>query len=168
MSVRALCAKPVDHENHTGTLPANFAGKFEQTESGCWVWVKAIQTRGYGSVCIGQGKTALAHRAAWESWFGPVPDGLTIDHLCRNKRCIHPCHMEPVTGAVNSRRATAYYLAGNAMYPCGHPRTPENTKVRTRKNGWINRCCKACFLNATRLYKQRQRESKRRQEPEAA
>lgn len=113
MIVRALCTKPLDHADHTGTLPDNFAGKFEQTESGCWVWTKAIQTRGYGSVGIGQGKTGLAHRTAWQSWFGPIP-----------------------------------------------PRTQENTKVRTRKNGWINRCCKTCFLNATRLYRQRQREAR--------
>jgi hypothetical protein len=56
-------------------------------------------------VGIGNKRTALAHRVAYEALVGPIPDGMTIDHLCRNKRCLNPAHMELVTRGENTRRA---------------------------------------------------------------
>ena len=91
------------------TLPRGFASKYRVSPTGCLVWTRAIQTKGYGSVCVGRGRTALAHRVAWESARGPIPEGLTIDHLCGVKRCVNPDHMEVVTRGGNTRR---YYRQG--------------------------------------------------------
>lgn len=128
-------------------LPANFAGKYTATADGCWTWTAATQTHGYGSFCVGQGRTALAHRLAWETWHGPIPDGLTVDHLCRNVCCVHPCHMELVTTAVNTEHGVTHYLATTPTYPCGHPRLPENTYTPLQaESRWLRRCARRAVL----------------------
>lgn len=124
------------------TLPASFDGKYAITESGCWEWAAARQTNGYGSVWIGNGRTALAHRVAYEALVGPIPDGLTIDHLCRNKACINPAHMEPVTAVENIQRAHQAVATCKA----GHPLTQH-----PRKN---QRWCQICD-NARHAVRQR-------------
>ncbi len=77
-------------------------------ESGeCWQWTGARQKGGYGKLGMrrpGVPKTALAHRLAYEHWRGPIPVGLTIDHLCRNPGCVNPWHLETVSMAVNIKR----------------------------------------------------------------
>ncbi len=66
----------------------------------CWPWLAGLVGSGYGTV----GNKGLAHRVAYEMIVGPIPEGLTIDHLCRNRRCVNPLHMEVVTRAENGRR----------------------------------------------------------------
>jgi hypothetical protein len=68
--------------------------------SGCHVWQGRKNAKGYGQV----GRHGLAHRVAYEAACGPIPDGLVIDHLCRNRACCNPAHMEPVTPGENVRR----------------------------------------------------------------
>jgi len=74
--------------------------------SGCWPWLAGINQYGYGILWHG-GRNQMAHRIAYELLVGPIPSGLTIDHLCRNRRCVNPAHMEPVTREENSRRGAA-------------------------------------------------------------
>lgn len=74
----------------------------------CWPWAGGCQSRGYGSFGW-DGQTHLAHRLAYEAAHGPIPDGLTIDHRCRNKLCQNPAHMEPVTASVNARRGRRWW-----------------------------------------------------------
>lgn len=69
---------------------------------GCWIWAVG-KSNGYGRL-FHQGQTRSAHRLAYEAWVGPIPDGLEIDHLCRVKSCVKPCHLEPVTHTENMRR----------------------------------------------------------------
>lgn len=69
----------------------------------CWIWWGARGRSGYGNFGVGK-KTYLAHRAAYELVNGPIPEGLDLDHLCRNKRCVNPSHLEPVTFLTNMRR----------------------------------------------------------------
>ncbi len=73
-------------------------------ETPCWIWVFPAQTgAGYARVVI-NGQTYLAHRAMYEQEVGPIPDGLTIDHLCNVKACVNPAHLEAVTLQENIRR----------------------------------------------------------------
>lgn len=72
-------------------------------ESGCWLWTGALRD-GYGRVKFNGSVTQEAHRASYEFHIGPIPEGLVIDHLCRNRSCINPSHLEPVTQGENIRR----------------------------------------------------------------
>jgi len=119
-----------------------FRAKYEVRANGCWEWIGALQTNGYGSFGVGAGKSMLAHRWSYEHHVGPIPDGLTIDHLCRNRRCVNPKHIEPVTIAENTRRGESPFAKNARATHCkrGHELTADN--LRTRKDG--RRQCKAC------------------------
>lgn len=69
----------------------------------CWIWTGYKSKGGYGKFWDGS-RTVLAHRLAYEWLIEPVPAGLVSDHICRNRACVNPGHIEPVTNAVNIRR----------------------------------------------------------------
>src|SRR5438132_812477 len=71
--------------------------------TGCWEWQRAKQNKGYGLVAVGA-KMQLAHRVYYEAHIGPIPPDLQIDHLCGNRGCVNPHHLEPVTASENQRR----------------------------------------------------------------
>lgn len=131
-------------------LPENMRSKIERTDS-CWNWVGATNSRGYGSLTNGHGGTMLAHRRSYEATRGAIPAGLTIDHLCMNKVCVNPVHLEAVTGAENTRRAAA------ALTHCkhGHPLAGDNLRIKTLKDGAQRRCCKTCAVRHAREYRLR-------------
>jgi hypothetical protein len=76
---------------------------------GCWEWRGYVETDGYGRVWI-DGAYHQAHRVMYELLVGPIPEGLEPDHLCRNRTCVNPGHLEPVTPAVNQQRGAAAKL----------------------------------------------------------
>lgn len=80
-----------------------FWSKAQPVESGCWQWNGGQNSKGYGVFML-EGSAKLAHRVAWEACEGEIPDEMTIDHLCFNKLCVNPLHMEVVTRSENSRR----------------------------------------------------------------
>jgi hypothetical protein len=116
----------------------------------CLIWMGCTTNNGYGR--FGQ---RLAHRFAYERYVRPIPPGLTIDHLCRNKRCVNVDHMEAVTLAENIRRrplsGTAAANAAKTRCPMGHPLSGDNLRGGQRIN---NRSCKACCTQRARERKQ--------------
>lgn len=107
----------------------------------CWTWKGGINSNGYGSTWM-DGKHEQAHRVAYEFMVGPLPDGLQIDHLCRNRACVNPAHMEPVTSRENTLRGTSVPGTNARKTRCvhGHPFDDENTLIA--KDG--RRQCRAC------------------------
>ena len=79
------------------------AERYEENESGCWIWQLSTDRDGYGQFVWG-GKYFSAHRYFYEERHGAIPEGLQIDHLCRVRNCVNPDHMEAVTFAENIRR----------------------------------------------------------------
>jgi hypothetical protein len=114
-----------------------FAVGHEVYPSGCWVWIKARERRGYG-LFRHDGKTWLAHRWAYERLVGPIPEGLTLDHLCQNTSCVNPAHLEPVTRSENTRRARA----GATHCRRGHEFSPDNTYVYPDGRRECRTCCR--------------------------
>ena len=72
-------------------------------ETGCWNWQLALNAAGYGIIGVNC-RPRLAHRIAYEEFVGSIPNGLELDHLCKNKRCVNPEHLEAVTRSENVRR----------------------------------------------------------------
>jgi len=83
-------------------------------ETPCWVWQRC-RRGGYGEVKIG-GTQVRAHRAYYERFVGPIPDGLQLDHLCRNRACVRPSHLEVVTGFENAIRGVGTLLTPAQVY----------------------------------------------------
>lgn len=83
---------------------AYIAKRVEIDDAGCWNWKLAISTQGYG-LCFRRDWRGLAHRFTYDRLVGSIPEGLQLDHLCRNTACVNPDHLEPVTASENLRRA---------------------------------------------------------------
>lgn len=84
-------------------------------ETGCWRWKGTLTDRGYGTYKYRNPSPGAprqiavkAHRVIYERLIGPIPEGLELDHLCRNRPCVNPAHLEPVTHRENTRRAAAH------------------------------------------------------------
>lgn len=134
-----------------------FWRKVKKLNNGCWEWQGCKNPHGYALFGSGTrlGVTSLAHRISYEWAKGEIPAGLTIDHLCRNRACVNPDHMEPVISGENTRRSDLVgKVWGNrqkALTHCkhGHPFNDENTYYRLDGSG---RMCRACTRERMRRY----------------
>ena len=116
----------------------------------CWEWLGRIDRGGYGGFKADGYRWMGAHVFAYENLVGPVPAGLVIDHLCRNRRCVNPDHMEPVIFAENILRGTGPTAVNKRKTHCirGHEFTPENTYIHKKYGG---RMCRECHRERGRV-----------------
>lgn len=116
---------------------ARFLAKVRVDNFGCWEWLGSKAPNGYTRFWW-NGRKGLAHRFAYETFIGPIPEGLEIDHKCRNRGCVNPDHLDLVTRSENTRRG----LAGIKRAHCkrGHPFNETNTYIDPRGR----RSCRLC------------------------
>lgn len=121
-------------------LPERLRSKIDVTET-CWLW-RASTVKGYGQFRVGT-KIRKAHVVVYELLVGPVPDGLELDHTCRQRHCVRPDHLDPVTRAENLRRSPIARSAINARkIECvrGHDLTDETNVYRYAGRRYCKRC----------------------------
>jgi hypothetical protein len=113
--------------------------------SGCWIWIGAINNYGYGMVQI-NGSKHSAHRISYEIAKGAIADNLQIDHLCRNRRCINPEHLEAITQKENLLRGETIAAKNKSKTHCpkGHPYSKKNTIMKNKGGGYRSRQCRIC------------------------
>lgn len=139
-----LCGMHYERQRLTGTTERStrteadrFWSKVSKTDT-CWLWTAAL-THGYGTFRRSDGGTIGAHRFAWESLVGPIPDGMQVDHVCHNddpdclvvldclhRRCVRPSHLRLASNAENSRAGkggeiNAQRLSSSETCDRGHP-----------------------------------------------
>lgn len=132
--------------------------KFQpEPNTGCWLWTYALNPNGYGQHAPKYGVNIPAHRAMYEAVKGRIPAGLELDHLCRQRSCVNPDHLEPVTHTVNVRRAVApdRKIGGRGFgganlqkthCPQGHPYSGPNLRIvrAGRCSTATGRQCREC------------------------
>lgn len=115
------------------------------TETGCWESTVGVNDNGYALISINN-KTVRKHRFVYEQMVGPIPDGLYLDHLCRNRACCNPAHLEPVTHRENSLRGISPAAARARQTHCihGHELVGDNAYAPPSKPN--ARLCRACMV----------------------
>lgn len=125
----------------------------------CWIWTGFCNPRGYGTIHFvgadgGPKTTRLIHRAVYELLVGPIPEGLTLDHLCRVRNCINPAHLEPVSNRTNILRGVGLSAQNARKTHCvrGHPLWGENLII------YDHRRCRICTLENQRVNRRKRKE----------
>lgn len=131
--------------NQIGIITPRVCSKlaYDQT-TGCWLWTGVLSSHGYGFVRW-HGKMVSVHRLVYRLLRGEINDGLQVDHLCRNRKCANPSHMELVTNRENVLRGNGPTATNARKDSCknGHTYSEDTTYYRIRR-GCTSRCCKIC------------------------
>jgi len=120
-----------------------FNQRIIKDESGCWIWQGKLSTNGY-AVFKFHKRNVQVHRWAYETYKGSIPEGMVVDHLCNNRCCVNPDHLEPITLRENIIRASTHCRQK------GHLFTEENSLITSKGT----RLCRICDIERRRKYKQ--------------
>lgn len=125
-----------------------------EPNTGCWLWLSTTDANDYGRFFVrmpdGKRRARMAHRLTYEFARGPIPEGMTLDHLCRVRFCVNPDHLDPCTSAENTRRG-AHSIKTHC--PHGHIYDEANTYRRRTKAGGVRRDCRTCQIENNKKWR---------------
>lgn len=146
--------------NYVDMIMHRLAARTVESDSGCWIWTGQLDESGYGKFKMRGRRSTGSHRASWLVYRGDIPEGLVVDHLCRNRACVNPWHMDLVTVRVNTRRGEMAGRVGHAKDThCknGHPFSGANLYVYRERSGYVRRVCIECRRRRSRAWKDKSR-----------
>lgn len=129
------------------SIEKRFRDKIFVDDNGCHIWTAAKNADGYG--VFSSNNERLAHRWAYAHRYGPIPDGMQLDHLCRVRNCVNPEHLEPVDSLENQTRSIVSRKV-HKICSRGHTRAKENTAYNKSSGSIICKRCRAIDARARR------------------
>ncbi|WP_432110795.1 HNH endonuclease signature motif containing protein [Streptomyces sp. YPW6] len=130
-----------------------FLAHITDTPAGCWQWTGYLMPNGYARISVA-GERQYAHRVAYEAMVEPIPEGLVIDHLCRNRGCVNPEHLDAVTQRTNVLRGESQAAARARQTACVRGHAFDRTNTYRAGNG--TRKCRKCRTAARARARRRQ------------